>query len=101
MGSVAVWSKTGEQELALRAACDVLAATVTRGRAGFLHRVRAAWINRGLNAAIKDLNADARGRVAQLLKSHWPKVLHDPEDTFGRSTSRVMCERLCQGLGCR
>ena len=79
VGSVAVWGKTGKQELALRAACDVLASTVTRGRAGFLHRVRADWINRGLNAAIKDLNADARKRLPHLLKNHWPKVLHDPE----------------------
>ncbi len=79
VGSVAVWGKTGNQELALRAACDVLAATVTRGRAGFLHRVRADWINRGLNSAIKELNAEDRKRLPQLLDSHWPKVLHDPE----------------------
>jgi S1-C subfamily serine protease len=79
VGAVAVWGKTGNRDLSLRAACDVLAATVTQGRAGFLHRVPAQWINKGLRAAIEGLKPADRERVGPLLQKHWPKVLHDPQ----------------------
>ena len=87
VGAVAVWSRTGQRELALRAACDVLAATVTHGRAGFLHRVPGAWINQGLAAAMENLDAKTRERLPKLLELHWPKVLHDPDgDLWVRDT---------------
>ena len=77
----------GTTQLALRAACDVLAATVTHGRAGFLHRVPGAWINQGLAAAMENLDAKTRERLPKLLELHWPKVLHDPDgDLWVRDT---------------
>ena len=67
VGAVAVWSRTGQRELALRAACDVLAATVTHGRAGFLHRVPGARISHRLAAAMENLDAKTRERLPSCL----------------------------------
>ncbi|MDE0883444.1 MAG: trypsin-like peptidase domain-containing protein [Myxococcota bacterium] len=80
--AVTVWSKTGSQPLALRAACDVLAATVSQGRSGFLYRVNAAWINEGLNAAVAQFPPLKRARLPALMATHWPKVLFDATGTL-------------------